>query len=400
MAAVAFKDALDQLEALRAAEPFDAWAVRGAVYALSQSYAPGTSARLIRRMVDNCLSMLGLTGAARPVVADEGHQRSLDYALHSCLRALFVDDRADSRSFVQSGVDRTRALGPELWCGGAEVPIPLPNIPLDPEEAAILIAPYLNHLEAQLDDDPLSHIHLCWDILRCPAPPFDTVFARWLEAVDLRRGTDDLTAIRRAMALSALAQRGQQRLGWQSVETYLLPQLRDPHPLVAAAAAKFLGMLYDDPEEMINSGTPLPLPEMLDQLAFLPQHRRAVAGGFVDGLIEGSLHDMGKLAALEGFYLDAWVMAVLAEKLHEPFLPSAQSFWFHVHEGYCFAPAFVTRMIDAGHLWEAMMTATEMHCRVEGMDVVLERLVTTQEEGVSGPAQQWLDLHYKDGSRS
>ncbi len=46
------------------------------------------------------------------------------------------------------------------------------------------------------------------------------------------------------------------------------------------------------------------------------------------------------------------------------------------------------------------MTATEMHCRVEGMDVVLERLVTTQEEGVSGPAQQWLDLHYKDGSRS
>ena len=121
-----------------------------------------------------------------------------------------------------------------------------------------------------------------------------------------------------------------------------------------------------------------------------------MAGGFVDGLIEGSLLDMGKLPDLEGFDLEAWVMAVLAEKLHEPFLPSAQSFWFHVHEGYCFDPAFVSRMIEAGHLWEAMMTATEMHCRVDGMAEVLERLVAMGEDGVSGPAQQWLDLHYSD----
>ncbi len=398
MASTAFKDALDQLETLRAAEPFDAWAVRGAVYALAKSYVPGTPAPQVRRMVDNCLSMLGLTGAARPVVADAGHQRSLDYALHNCLRTLFVDERADSRDFLQRGVDRTRALGPELWSGGPEAPIPLPNIPLDPEEAATLIAAYLDHLEAQLDQDPLAHIHLCWDVLKCPAPPFDTVFTRWLEGVDLRRGTDDLTAIHRAMALSVLAQRGQQRMSWQNVETYLLPQLRDPHPLVAAAAAKFLGMLYDDPEEMINSGKPLPLSEMLEQIAALPKHRRAVAGGFVDGLIEGSLPDIGKLAALEGFDLDAWVMAVLSEKLHEPYLPSAQSFWFHVHEGYCFDPSFVSRMIDAGHLWEAMMTATEMHCRVEGMADVLERLVAMEEEGVSGPARRWLDLHYSEGA--
>jgi len=269
MASIAFTDALDQLETLRAAEPFDAWAVRSAVYALSKSYAPGTSARLIRRMVENCLSLLGLAGAARPIVADADHQRSLDYALHSCLRTLFVDAGADSRGFVQRGVDRSRALGPELWSGGPSAPIPLPNIPLDPEEAANLIAPYLDHLEAQLDKDALAHIHLCWDILKCPAPPFDTVFTRWLEGVDLRRGTDELSAIRRAMALCALAARGQQRLSWQSVETYLLPQLRDPHPLVAAAI-KFLGVLYDDPEEMIHSGTPTPLRDFLGQLAALP----------------------------------------------------------------------------------------------------------------------------------
>lgn len=99
-------------------------------------------------------------------------------------------------------------------------------------------------------------------------------------------------------------------------------------------------------------------------------------------------------AKAEGFDFDGWVLDVFSQNGDEPYLPSAQSFWFHIHEMYCEDPAFVMRMIDAGHLLEAMMTATEMHQAVEGMRPVLVRLAGMEVAEVSGRAQHWLDLFY------
>ena len=391
----AFTDALDQLDVLIAAEPFDPWTVRGGFYDVSKAIVPGIPAEPLRRMVAHCFWMLGLGQTPPPDIVAADQKRSLLWSVDACLHALFIDQRVGSRPFVQSGMNRRWALGPDLWSGGPEELVPLPNIPLDPDEATALIAPYLDHLEAQIDDDPMAHITLVWKVLEAPVPPFETVFERWLAQVDARRGTDDLMSIRRAMALKTLAYEGQQRLSWENCERYLLPQLCDPSALVAAAAGKFLGALYSWPEDqMINGGTPMALTDLLGWLALLPRHRRAVAGGFVYGLCEGSLAEMRARPDLVGFDLDRWVMNILSERVQGPYLPSAQSFWFHVHEGYCFDPVFIGRMIDAGHLWEAMMTATEMHIAVDGMKPVLERLAALDEYGIAAGARRWLDLHY------
>ena len=392
----AFTDALDQLDQIFAAGSFDQDACRSAFYALAKAYQPSTPAADIRRMVAHCLCALGLGADPAPLIADVDVKRSLDWAAAACMEALLIDRHAASRWFVANAVDRQRSLGADLYEGGPEAPYPLPHVPLDLSEAKTLIAPYLTQYAAQLDTNPLAHIKLCWDVFDAPVPPFDKVFHDWLADLDADRGTQDLQSIERAMALASLAKRGSQRLSVKNCEDRLWPQLFDPHPLVAAAAARFLGDIYGDEEERLFGGTAKPLAEVMNLIATFPRHRRYVAGGFLNGF-GGDMEPYTELRAhpaLEGYDLADWTLKVLSDHTPEAYLPAAQSLWFYVHEHYCFDPAFITRMIDAGHLWEALMTATEMHEAVEGMKPVLIRLAACKEEGIARAAQAWIDRHY------
>lgn len=279
----AFEAALDKLYGILDARPFDAWAARSAFYEVKEVIGAAPDVDDLRRMLDACMFALDLGDVRRPAIANADHARSLSWAVDVCLLDVLIDQRKRNRSFAQSSVTRQLAFGVEPREGEPTEPLPLMHIALSEAQAAGLIAPYLRHLEAELAEDPLSHLNLCWQVFESPVPLFHMVFDRWLAELDQKRGTHDLSALRRAMALATLAQEGRQRISWADCEEFLLPQLSDPHPLVAAAAAKYLGMLYADEGEMFTSGTPKPILEMLAQFAALPLHRRAVAGGFLDG---------------------------------------------------------------------------------------------------------------------
>lgn len=150
-------------------------------------------------------------------------------------------------------------------------------------------------------------------------------------------------------------------------------------------------MLYHKGDKMFVSGTPLPLKDILLRVASLPINRRAVAGGFMENF---SFRSLREKPLMEGFDVEDWVLDVFAQVTPEPYLPSAQSFWFHVHEAFCTDPAFVGRMIDAGHLWEALMTATEIQDRVDGMEPILKRLAACDEPSIATSAKLCLERHY------
>jgi hypothetical protein len=391
----AFTDAVDELEQISDARPFDAWAVRSAFYDVQKTIGPTPDVAALVRMFDACMFGLGLGREPRPEIADEGHLRSLEWAIQACFDSVLFDQSNSSRDYVQRSVTRQLGIGRPLSEGGPTAPLPLMHIAVPLERAKVMVAPYLNHLEALLDKDPYAHVGLCWKVFENPVPPFHSVFDQWLADLDARRGTCDQSMIRRAMALVTLAEEGRQRLSWSHCETYLIPQLMDPQPLVAAAAARYLGMLYGEAEEMFAFSQPQPIAMMLEQIAKLPANRRVVAGGFLNGYdCLGPFAALRENASLVGFDFEGWVLDVLDQRGAEPYLPSAQSFWFYMHEEFCFKPAFIDRMIDASHHWEALMTATEMQERVEGMQPVLVRLAACAEPSIAKSALICLEQHY------
>ena len=78
----------------------------------------------------------------------------------------------------------------------------------------------------------------------------------------------------------------------------------------------------------------------------------------------------------------------------DEFIPGTQAFWFFLHEYYDFNPAMVMRLIDAGHVWIAIMCATETPNRVEGMAPALQRLASLPDAGAASAARAHLSRHY------
>ena len=167
--------------------------------------------------------------------------------------------------------------------------------------------------------------------------------------------------------------------------------------MVAAGAARWLGALYGSDRFDADPNAPS-LAAMLERLRTHPNHRVAVAGGFVcgydimlDGLSAFATHKALKAA---GFDLDQWVLDVLAFEKDTAYLPNAQALWFYVHEHYAADPAFATRLIEMGRAWIAMMCATEIDEPVTGMRPVLERLAADPDPEIARPARMHLDRYY------
>lgn len=353
-----FRAALDALDTLLADEAPDAAAVSAAFTQLRQHRAPRLAAQDLKRMFAHCYGALERWPYTEDVRKAPGQEFRLYWQCVELIEATFSDAGARHRSFMQSSVDRFHAYGLHH---GEHTPKPAPphvHVPLDEEEAYALAAPYFAMLEEKIADQPYSHLKLAWNALRRPVTPFDAVFEQWLADIDARGlGTgNSLPALRTAMALSALAREGQQHLHWDTVEAEVLPKLEDPHPMVAANAGAFLGMLMRQGAERILRSTPPPLLELLAYLTRIKGCRRAAAGGFVEGF--GGFTELQREAG-EDFNLDDWVMAILAHPMGEPYVPGAQAFWFPVHEYYWRDVDFMHRLLDAGCDWVAYMCATE-----------------------------------------
>ncbi|MEJ6390928.1 hypothetical protein [Gymnodinialimonas ulvae] len=324
----------------------------------------------------------------------------LRWQVKTLIEGFFVDPHGDSRAFRQGSLDHVSAFNRPLPDYVSDPHSPLPHFPLDLEEARALALPYLQMLEARLDDAPLSHLPLCWSVKEHPAAPFDVIFNDWIADIDaLGLGLGNTgEALRRGFALASLAQSGRQKVSRKAMDHEILPQFDDPHPLIAGCAGRFVGRVYKDTKRSFNNGTPQPLANILDHIGALATNRRAVAGGFLHGLDDFGNNvfvDLKKDPRLEGYDVDGWVMRIFADPVPEVHLPGAQGFWFPVHEHYCLDPPFVDKMIDAGLTWEALLCATEMQEPVDGMAAVLQRLAEVEDRGIADPARNCLERVYK-----
>lgn len=398
MAALSFDAELDRVEGLLAVSRPDIDALAEAMSALNGAYPAEMSGHQIERIFAISDRVAGRDGSAPIAVPDANAGRFLSRQADRVITRLFEDEGRRNRGFAASTVRRARAFNEPPPAGAPTSEVPHVHRAITRARASELAAPFFASLEPALEEDPLSHISWCWRALEDCVLPFAWVLEGWLDDLDRRglAGGRNREVLERARALHALSEAGQQKLRWPNCQRILLPQLHDPHVLIAAHAAKFLGTLYSDPAYFFPGGQdPAPLPEILRGIADLPMHRRAVAGAFLDGLQDAG-SPFAALGDLDEADIKDWVLKVFSDDGPEPYLPGVQAFWFYVHERFCADPDFIMRLIDAGHAWEAMMCATEIYDeRVEGMKPVLERLAALDDPEVAAPAQGLLDGVYR-----
>lgn len=333
----------------------------------------------LRRFLQSLNRVVVVLGDSAAFGLVEADKRRLDWTYHGLIERVLIDRHASSRRYQQGSMNRALALGWDAESMGIRKPSPLNHVPLDAEEARVLIAPYLGLLEDRMEAQPYAHFKLCWDAMAGPVAPFDVILDDWLRDTGARGLglADSHASLQRAFALSELAGERRQRLDWAHCETEIWPLLQHDNMMLAAAAGQFLGMLLAAPEDHVNGPKPPALSEILSRIARLPGARRAAAGGFLNGFAGDGDDPFFVLRGrhdLAGFDLDAWVFEVFADDVPEHYVPSAQAFWFYVHEAYWNAPEFIMALIDRGHVWEAMMCATEAPSLENGMGPVLQRL--------------------------
>ena len=264
---------------------------------------------------------------------------------------------------------------------------------LDPATARQLLAPYLAHTAAMVEREPTAHFELGWRAIRAGRKPFAGVVLDWIAALD-GRGIG-MPGTRSALADADTLDRDPPLDTFGEEGPFLIDLLADPHVLRVSAAARRLGTFYGASGEEGDRAAPS-LVAILQHLAALPRYRSSACGAFVAGFVElGGLEELFGDARLPAdFDREAFVLDAFALGGREPYLPNAQSFWFYVHEHYDFDGPFVGRLIDAGHLYVALMCATEQNQKVEGMQSVLERLTRSDDPWIAAQAAHHLRAFY------
>jgi hypothetical protein len=357
----------------------------------------------LTRLYNLCYRLLDIPEGRPPVDLLAGMtDRQADH-LTACaggeIERTLYDPQASTRAWIARSRERFRQRGQPIPDEVSDDNLPPRlTIPWDVATATARIRPFLTRFEASLRESPAAHFRLCWNVARDGYPVFQEVLVAWLADLDARSLGWPRTAeaIVTARALDALS-RAAEPMPWAECEADLLPLLAHPHPMVAAGAARWLGALYGSDRFDGDPDAPS-LAAMLERLRTYPEHRVAVAGGFVCGydiMLEG-LDGLATNKALKasGFDLDQWVLDIVAFEKDTDYLPNAQALWFYVHEHYAADPAFAKRLIDMDRAWIAMMCATEIDEPVAGMRSVLGRLAANPDPGIARPAKMHLDRHY------
>ena len=381
----AFDAALDALDALVAAPPVDAGAAVVQVQALSRSRPLHITAAQITRLLTLCYRLAGIRDGV-PVAGDAAGLRRLAWACETLIGDSFFDDRRRTRAHIEHAVDHARLLQPEGVEDRSTYYRPRPNVPLHRDEAAALLAPYLDWLDGRRAAQPTVHLKPAWDAVSLPLPPFEGLFWEWLDRIG--EGKD----VRLALSLHDLRVRAQQRLSWAEFEARLIPLLASDNPLIVAHAAAFIGSLYDGEMERLRGGGAWDGRRILGHIAGLARHRRVAAGGFLNGIDAMDPDPFAELARIApDLDLGEWVMTVLEDRVEEPYIPGCQMFWFYLHEQYDRDPDMCLRFVEAGHGDIAWMCITENHPPAEGMDRVLERMAEGDDADHAAAARRLLD---------
>ena len=353
----------------------------------------------LERLYAICYRLIGLATPSPSALAGLApwQLQHLQACARDWIETTLYDRNANIRASIEKRTARFIERGKPLPAAfqRSDLP-PRLTLPWSVEEAAARIRPFLDHHEGALQAYPLCHITLAWHVAIEGYPVFRAVIGAWLDELDTRRL--GLPGTREALSTALSLHQGNDTFGhWPDCASGLMPLLDAAHPLLAAGAARRLGELYAEDAFAGVSAAP-PLATLLHALLANPHNIAIRCGGFVCGYDDSC---MG-LSALSGikepdgtaFDLDAWVLDIYRVGPDEPYLPNAQSLWFYVHEHYCADPAFITRLIDLGEAWVALMCATELNEPVEGMEAVLTRLARPADETIAVPARHHLARVY------
>lgn len=155
--------------------------------------------------------------------------------------------------------------------------------------------------------------------------------------------------------------------------------LDDPSDYVRACAAQLLGATSD--EDTVP--TQAALFEMIGQKEIA---RPGVAGPFWSEQY---------YSPFDTNHIGGWMMGLLEQR--QGAVPAdlpTNDIDFFLHEICSYAPAMMQRMIRSGFVELALMTATEMHERVEGVQPILEQLAEHEDARIASAAKLHLARHY------
>lgn len=344
---------------------------------------------------------LNETGFGEALRSDVGASAAghLEACAGELIEHVLYDRDARNRAWIEERIAWFQERGQEAPDAYFDHDLPPAlKIPWDQETAQERVRPLLSYWQAQLPDHPTGHIRLCWCVIHDGYPVFRDVFTEWMEKLEEQNlgppGT--LAAFANADELLHKAEAGHP-IPWPECERETLALLDDPHPMVVAGAARYLGALYES--NCFGNDPAAPnLIAMLDRLSALPQFRAIACGGFVCGFDTecSGLHALASDSRVieAGFAIDDWILKIVTSDDYEPYLPNAQALWFYIHEYYDFEPEMVMKFIDRGRAWLALMCATEAPQAVDGMKPVLERLSTTRDAAIAEAAKGHLAAHY------
>jgi hypothetical protein len=167
--------------------------------------------------------------------------------------------------------------------------------------------------------------------------------------------------------------------------TEWLKLLDHPSDYVRACAGYQLGNFSDD-EAFPNRA------ELFSMIGAKERERPGIAGPFWAPQYSGGI-DLGKEQAEQA---TVWMLDLLEQRKGP--VPADMPFndiAFYLHELCCFSPEHMWRMLRGGHKALALMTATEINNRVDGVEPVLQALAADADPGIAVRAQNHLAAHYR-----
>lgn len=396
-----FKRHLTSLAAALDAEPLNYDTLIAIIRELNVPAKPSSDG--LGLLFDCCHRLLDFTGNGLSKRMRSGISESQAGHLQACagemIEHAMYDPNANSRAWIQERIAWHNANNREVPKDylNADLP-PALYVPWDLETAKSKISPLLRCWENQLPANPTAHFNLCWKVLHDGYPVFRTIVSDWMQDLE-RRGLGlprTVQAFAKADELLKLANAAKP-IGWTDCERDVLPLLRDPHPMIAAGAARYLGALYDEPDFTQSDGT-APLVAILDKLSSLEKHSAIASGAFICGFDSdcAGLHTLASHSGIAEakFDIDKWILDIVSNDDFEPYLPNAQPLWFYIHEHYDTKPDMVAKLIGIGRPWIAMMCATEIRGRVDGMQPILERLANDPDPEISEACRYHLSKYY------
>lgn len=251
---------------------------------------------------------------------------------------------------------------------------------------------YLNKFE--------PNYYLEWKVFTKGNPVIKEVFENWLKTMpnQKKRPKDYLEGLKKALELEILGEKIKNaEIAWADLKDFLISSLDYPHFMVRAGAAKCLSKFYSDNLKYYPEGL-LPFLDMLELIKQTEIKNSGVVGPFIDGYDD----DCAGISSLKqneevinsNFNVTAWILNILENSQAEPGTPNAQPLDFYAHEYFEADPESLKKLIQMNREQLACESATNLNSRIEGMQIVLQKLANSQNQYIASNAKRHLQAYY------